>query len=106
MAATYPPVPAPTTTTSYSLVKGSFLQGRERHEGGRPGCRRRRRCTRGRCRSLRLTFKPADASTQLAIVVAQLPIGFREPVELSGYPASPEDREQSHQQRAAGSQPL
>src|SRR6187399_3320269 len=76
MAATYPPVPAPMTTTSYELANSkdsvSTLERRERDEGvgraGPLGCRRRRGLAR------QMLHVPA----QLSVLVFQFPVHLQQ----------------------------
>src|SRR5216684_948 len=111
MAATYPPVPAPITMTSYSLVtfRPPFSplqrrQGDERDLTGfarGAGARLFRQSLIPRARRI----EPADTRAQLAVLVAQLPVGFGEPVQPAGDPARPEERGESHEDGQPGSKP-
>ena len=55
---------------------------------------------------LRLTFEPGDTCTQLAVLIAQLPIRFGEAVEPAGYLACPCEGNKGDDEGRAGRQPL
>src|SRR4029079_9849026 len=78
IAATYPPVPAPITMTSYSWATCArlSLQRRQRDEGGRAGMR-----GLGGGGRLLLRIEAVHARTELSVLVPQFPIRFGEPFE-------------------------
>ena len=78
-----------------------FLQGGQRDKGRGRGLHAGRPRVR-----LRLTLEPADTRTQLAILVAQLPIRFGEAVEPPGHLPCPREGSKSDDECRAGRQPL
>src|SRR5437773_299659 len=90
------------TTTSYSLAIGSTFQRRERHKGGRGALPGRI----GRRRGRRLRIEARNPRPKLGMLVAQLPIGFGEPLETPRQPARPDERRTGGQKGRDGCQPV
>src|SRR5262245_50673399 len=109
IAATYPPVPAPITTTSYSFVTfpisrlgrtRSFFQrgqGDERDAGG---------AGLTSVLSRRRVLQLREPRAQLAVLVSELPVRLGEPLEPSGQRSRAQKRHQRQQQRATCRKPL
>ena len=55
---------------------------------------------------LRLTFEPGDTCTQLAVLIAQLPIRFGEAIEPSGHLPGPREGGQGDDEGCADRQPV
>src|SRR5262245_34051002 len=107
MAATYPPVPDPITTTSYSVaIRRTLLilpaDGGQRHERDRR-CRRGRRWRVGFSAVARI--EPRDLGAQPCVVVAQLPVGLGERVQLPGQPPYGRQRPRRNEQAYSREQP-
>src|SRR5205823_3135093 len=100
MAATYPPVPAPITTTSYSFGI-STLERREGDEAGAAGFR----CGLG-LPGRRLRIELGDPCTQLPVIVPQFPVRLGEALEPLVGAARPGQRGDGHDNCRNGEQPV
>src|SRR3954463_3899840 len=104
MAATYPPVPAPITMTSYSLaIRCEVLSTFQRREGNKVGTARLARCL-GRRRPFGIEFD--DACTQLPVIVPQFPVRLCQPLETLRRAARLGKRDDGDDDGRAGQQPM